>query len=149
MCQVYRGIVFPYLLIGNLCDIFFSSEASGSKNKTVLFWIHGGGYTEGGHREGLYGPDFLLSEDNVVVAVQYRLGIFGFMSLGFVPYTGNMGLKDQRLALQWVHENIENFSGNKDEVLVFGESAGKIYSTCQKLRTTRSILCSVYELKLN
>lgn len=47
------------------------------------------------------------------------------MSLGFGEYTGNMGLKDQQMALRWVHQNIEYFNGNKDEVLIFGESAGK------------------------
>lgn len=104
---------------------FFNQKANGKKkNKTVLVWIHGGGFTEGGHREALYGPDFLLSEDNIVVAVQYRLGIFGFASLGFGEYTGNMGLKDQQLALKWVYENIEHFSGDKHKILLFGESAG-------------------------
>lgn len=71
----------------------------------------------------LYGPDFLLSQDNIVVTIQYRLGIFGFLNLNHGDYTGNMGLKDQQLAMKWVHENIESFSGNKDEVLLFGESA--------------------------
>lgn len=71
-----------------------------------------------------FGPDFLLSEDNIVVTMQYRVGIFGFLNLGFGEYTGNMGLKDQQLALKWVYENIESFSGNKDEILLFGESAG-------------------------
>lgn len=73
----------------------------------------------------LYGPDFLLSEDNVVVILEYRVGIFGFLNLGFDEYTGNMGLKDQQLALKWIYANIEMFSGKKDEILLFGESAGK------------------------
>lgn len=98
----------------------------GAEKKTVLFYIHGGGFVEGGHREALYGPDFLLAEDNVVVTVQYRLGIFGFLNLGQGNYTGNMGLKDQQMALKWVHENIHHFSGNNNQILLFGESAGKI-----------------------
>lgn len=104
-----------------------NQTAGGAKKKPVLVWIHGGGFTEGGHREGLYGPDFLLQEDVVVVAVQYRLGIFGFLNLGEGNYTGNMGLKDQRLALKWIYNNIENFDGNKSEILLFGESAGEFY----------------------
>lgn len=74
----------------------------------------------------MYGPDFLLLEDVVLVAIQYRLGIFGFLNLGVEPYTGNMGLKDQQLALKWIYNNIEHFSGNKSEILLFGESAGKL-----------------------
>lgn len=52
------------------------------------------------------------------------MGIFGFLNLGFGEYTGNMGLKDQQMALKWMFENIEHFSGNKHEVLIFGQSAG-------------------------
>lgn len=88
-------------------------------------WIHGGDYGDGDATDDVYGPDFLISTDNVVVTLQYRLGMFGFMDLGFGEFTGNMGLKDQRLAMKWVYENIENFSGNKDQILIFGENSGR------------------------
>lgn len=105
---------------------FFEIEsANGIKQKTVLVWVHGGGFTSGDSTDTLYGPDFLLSQDNVVVTIQYRLGIFGFLNLGNAEYSGNMGLKDQQLALKWIYGNIENFSGNKSEILLFGESAGE------------------------
>lgn len=96
--------------------------------KTVLVWIHGGAFTEGSANDVLYGPDFLIDQDNIVVTIGYRVGIFGFLNLGFGEYTGNMGLKDQQTALKWIHENIEHFSGNKDEILLFGESAGMVIS---------------------
>lgn len=81
---------------------------------------------EGTYRDHVHGPDFVLSEDNIFVGINYRLGMFGFMDLGSSEYSGNMGLKDQQLALKWVYENIENFSGNKDEILLFGMSAGRL-----------------------
>lgn len=91
-----------------------------------MVWIHGGGFGIGDGSDTLHGPDFLLSRDNIVVTFQYRLGIFGFLNLGTDEYSGNMGLKDQQLALKWVHANIETFSGNKNEILLFGESAGML-----------------------
>ncbi len=101
--------------------------ADGAEKKTVLVWIYGGAFVLGDAGDSMYGSDFLLSQDNILVTVHYRIGIFGFMNLGGTgDYTGNMGLKDQQLALKWVYENIENFSGNKNEILLFGESAGMI-----------------------
>lgn len=75
----------------------------------------------------LLGPDFFLSQDNVVVHVEYRVQMFGFLNLGFGEYTGNMALKDQQLALKWVYRNIENFSGKKDEIMIFGASTGELF----------------------
>lgn len=72
-------------------------------------FIHGGGYMSGG--SSWHGPDLLLDEDIVLVTINYRLGPFGFLSLNTPEYSGNMGLKDQRLALKWVNENIEFFGG--------------------------------------
>lgn len=75
-------------------------------------------------------PDFLLSQDNIFVKIEYRVGIFGFFHLDFTEYTGNMGLKDQQLALKWIYENIEDFSGNKHQILLFGQSTGSSPSFC-------------------
>lgn len=90
-----------------------------------MVFIAGGGFP--GHDvSGAYAPpDFLLSEDNIVVTLSFRLGIFGFLNLDYGEYTGNMGLKDQQMGLKWVYENIDNFSGNKNEILLLGQSKGK------------------------
>ena len=91
-------------------------------------YFHGAGVDGGTTTDILLGPDFFLSQDNVLVHVEYRVQMYGFLNLGFGEYTGNMGLKDQQLALKWVYENIENFSGKKDEIMIFGGSVGKYYS---------------------
>lgn len=59
--------------------------------------------------------------------LEYRVLLLGFLNLGFGEYTGNMGLKDQQLGLNWIYENIESFSGKNDEIMLFGGSAGSAY----------------------
>lgn len=80
-----------------------------SEKMPVIFFIHGGGYMSGG--SSWYGPEILLDDSVVLVTINYRLGPFGFLSLNTADYSGNMGLKDQLLALKWVNENIESFGG--------------------------------------
>ncbi|XP_018335696.1 uncharacterized protein LOC108744438 [Agrilus planipennis] len=97
-----------------------------NSNKPVMVWIHGGGFTCGSGNTDLYGPDYLLSEDVIVVTINYRLGLFGFLSLEDSTFDipGNAGLKDMVLALKWVQENIAVFGGNPNNVTIFGESSG-------------------------
>ncbi|EAT43438.2 AAEL005113-PA, partial [Aedes aegypti] len=90
----------------------------------VMLWIHGGGFNLGSGDAAVYGPEFLLQEEVVVVTCNYRLGTFGFLYLPSVGIYGNMGLKDQRLVLKWVNENISRFGGDPSNVTLFGESAG-------------------------
>jgi para-nitrobenzyl esterase len=100
----------------------------------VMVWIHGGSFLNGA------GSDYdgrLLSEAGpvVVVTVNYRLGPFGFMNLPELDATrpgapsGNDGIRDQQLALQWVQANAARFGGDPTNVTVFGESAGS-FSAC-------------------
>lgn len=96
--------------------------------KTVMVYIHGGGWFFGSGNDDLQGPDLLINEDVVLVTINYRLGVLGFMSLGTRRYSGNQGLKDQQLALQWINQNIHNFGGNKNKITLFGQSAGS--SSC-------------------
>ncbi|KAB7500173.1 Carboxylesterase 1C [Armadillidium nasatum] len=91
-------------------------------NLPVMVFIHGGGFICGG--ASLYGPKALVNDEIVLVVIQYRLGVFGFFSTADPVLPGNMGLKDQQLALKWVKENIKYFGGNPDSITLFGESAG-------------------------
>lgn len=90
----------------------------------VIFFIHGGGFAEGSGNDYFYGPDSLIEQGVILVTINYRLGIFGFLSLNTNKYSGNMGLKDQHLALKWTHHNIESFGGDKRRITVMGQSAG-------------------------
>lgn len=90
----------------------------------VLFWIHGGGFQFGNGNAFLYGPDYLLPENIILVTINYRLGALGFLNTGTLDAPGNAGLKDQVLALKWVRDNIEFFGGDPNEVTIAGQSAG-------------------------
>ena len=90
----------------------------------VMVWIHGGGFQAGSSRPTSYGPSHLLDKNIVLVSMNYRLGIFGFLSTGDSVAPGNFGLKDQVLALKWVQQHIKSFGGNPKKVTIFGESAG-------------------------
>jgi carboxylesterase type B len=94
------------------------------QSRPVMFFVHGGGFSAGSGDSFIYGADHLVGEDVVVVTVNYRLGVFGFLSTEDNHATGNYGLKDLVLALQWVRNNIGNFGGNPNDVTIFGQSAG-------------------------
>uniref|UniRef100_A0A9L0SFQ0 Carboxylic ester hydrolase n=1 Tax=Equus caballus TaxID=9796 RepID=A0A9L0SFQ0_HORSE len=88
-----------------------------------MVWIHGGGLMVGG--ASTYDGLALSAHENVVVVtIQYRLGIWGFLSTGDEHSPGNWGHLDQVAALRWVQENIANFGGDPGSVTIFGESAG-------------------------
>ncbi|XP_012279170.1 juvenile hormone esterase [Orussus abietinus] len=100
------------------------STRSASTARPVMVWIYGGGFTSGYADHSVFGPDFIIEEDVLLVTFNYRLGALGFMSLNVFNATGNAGLKDQNLALQWVQENIRFFGGDPARVTIFGQSAG-------------------------
>jgi para-nitrobenzyl esterase len=93
----------------------------------VMVWIHGGAFLNGESNE--YDPTKLVAQGVVVVSINYRLGMLGFLAdktidNGAGTASTNYGLLDQQLALQWVQDNIASFDGDKTNVTIFGESAG-------------------------
>ncbi|XP_069678276.1 juvenile hormone esterase-like [Periplaneta americana] len=90
----------------------------------VLFLIHGGGFLFGSGNQVALGPDFMMDENVVVVSFNYRLGIFGFLSLQNSKVPGNNGLKDQTFALRWTKQNIARFGGDPSKITIAGSSAG-------------------------
>lgn len=89
-----------------------------------MVYLYGGAYFAGSGNDNRYGPDFLLENHVIVITLNYRLGIFGFLNMNTPEHSGNMGLKDQQLALQWIYENIEQFHGDNKRITAFGQSAG-------------------------
>jgi para-nitrobenzyl esterase len=101
--------------------------------RPVMVWIHGGGFTNGsGHLPYYNGTKLALHGDVVVVTINYRLGVFGFLRLDHLlggrderfAGSANNGLRDQVAALRWVRDNIAGFGGDPGRVTIFGESAG-------------------------
>lgn len=104
--------------------------ASPGESRPVMVWIHGGGYFSGAGDERRHDGSELASKGVVVVTINYRLGVMGFLAHPDLTgesergTSGNYGLLDQVAALQWVRENISGFGGDPGNVTIFGESAG-------------------------
>lgn len=102
------------------------ARQEGSK-RPVLVWFHGGGFKFGSANYANYtGAVIAALTDVVVVSMNYRLSVLGFMSANTPEAPGNVGLLDQLLSLKWVQRNIESFGGDPNLVTLFGESAGAI-----------------------
>ncbi|MBR4364593.1 MAG: carboxylesterase/lipase family protein [Prevotella sp.] len=96
------------------------------KLKPVMFWLHGGGFDSGTSE---WDPGMCLAKkDVVVVSINHRLNILGFLDLSTVSkkykYSGNVGMLDALQALEWVRDNIAQFGGDPNNVTIFGESGG-------------------------
>lgn len=101
-----------------------SQVTNSSKKLATMVHIVGGAFITNPSDDTLSGPDFLVEHDVILVIFNYRLEAFGFMSLSTPEYSGNMGMKDQLMAIQWVHNNIEYFGGDSSQITLMGHSAG-------------------------
>ncbi|XP_022913129.1 venom carboxylesterase-6-like [Onthophagus taurus] len=89
----------------------------------VIVFIHGGAFMF--NSGGTYGPKYILERENIIyVSLNYRLGPLGFLSTQDEVQPGNLGIKDQILALKWIKSNIKFFNGNSNSITLTGMSAG-------------------------
>jgi para-nitrobenzyl esterase len=110
-------------------NVYAPADATGKSKLPVMFWIHGGGYSGGSSDEPRHNGDFLPLKGVVLVTINYRLGVFGFLATSDLAKegngsAGNYALLDMVAALQWVKANIGRFGGDAGNVTIFGESAG-------------------------
>ena len=120
----------------------WTPEANSRKKRPVMFYIHGGAYSGGSGSDALYdGTNLCLRGDVVVVTINHRLNVFGYLYLarlehmlagqsydarkpGPLAWSGNTGQMDLHMGLEWVRDNIAAFGGDPDCVMVFGQSGG-------------------------
>ncbi len=105
-------------------NVFTPSDRTAGEKLPVMVYIHGGAYIFGSSASPEYDAAYLSTTQRVVVAsFNYRLGALAFMA-GISELTGNYGILDQQLGLQWVQDHIADFGGDPEHVTIFGESAG-------------------------
>src|SRR5690554_6255236 len=102
---------------------------SDGKKRPVMFWLHGGGFAVGASDDPITdGHQLAKNEDVVLVSINHRLNILGFLDLSDFgekyAHSGNVGMLDVVAGLNWVKENIAAFGGDPDNVTIFGESGG-------------------------
>jgi para-nitrobenzyl esterase len=110
-------------------NVYTPATANDNSRLPVMFWIHGGAYTAGAGSEPRYVSSALAARDVVLVTINYRLGVFGFLASDGLAKegggsAGNYGLMDMVAALRWVQANVAGFGGDPGNVTIFGESAG-------------------------
>ncbi|CAH1106188.1 unnamed protein product [Psylliodes chrysocephalus] len=104
--------------------VYTDKKPNPKNNLPVLVWIYGGAFFAGSADFDDHSPDYLLDQDVIIVAIHYRVGLLGFLSLGDTVAPGNNGIRDQIMALKWIKKNIKNFGGDPDNITIFGQSAG-------------------------
>ncbi len=107
-----------------------SANVGSTDLQPVMVWIHGGSHQSGAGSQDPYQANQLVENGVVLVTINYRLGVFGYIAHPALSaddprgVSGNYGLLDQVAALAWIRNNIEAFGGDPDNVTIFGESAG-------------------------
>ena len=112
-------------------NVYAPATADSKAKLPVMFWIHGGGFSGGASNEPRHNGDFLPLKGVVLVTINYRLGVFGFLATTDLAKeqegaAGNYGMMDMVAALKWTKANIAEFGGDPGNVTIFGESAGSL-----------------------
>lgn len=106
-------------------NIWAPQDSRGAGKKPVILWIHGGGYGSGASSVPIYDGAGLARRGVVVVSINYRLGVFGYLATaGMGAGAGNFGVLDTIAALTWLRRNITAFGGDPANVTIAGQSAG-------------------------
>merc|ERR1711936_127741 len=103
-------------------NIYTTNTNENNNNLPVLVFLHGGGMILGAGE--IYEADFLVDHDVILVTINYRLDVLGFLSLDSPRISGNQALRDVQLALKWIKENIKYFGGDSSRVILSGQSGG-------------------------
>jgi para-nitrobenzyl esterase len=134
------GDTVPSAQAESCLTLSVTTRGTGERPRPVMVWFHGGAYIIGAGSTEWYEPDALVTEgDVVVVNVNYRVGVFGYLRIPGGA-SGHLGLLDQIAALRWVQGNIAAFGGDPGQVTIFGESAGgHSVAACMSTATTRGL----------
>uniref|UniRef100_A0A1Q3FMD2 Carboxylic ester hydrolase n=1 Tax=Culex tarsalis TaxID=7177 RepID=A0A1Q3FMD2_CULTA len=129
VCPQMNDFNYPTAVIGDEDCLFlnvYTPETSKKRKQLlpVLVFIHGGSFTIGSSTFDVGGVDLLMENEIIVITMNYRLDVLGFLRYTKFNITGNYGLKDQQAALRWINRYIKFFGGDSNRVTLMGQSAG-------------------------
>jgi len=126
----------------------YTPAVSQDEKLPILVWLHGGGMVAGTGMAPFFEGEVLASKGIIVVNINYRLGLFGFLChpelSAEAPYgtSGNYALLDMRQALVWLRENAAQFGGDPERITVGGQSGGSVGASCQLMSPLTEGLCA-------
>lgn len=128
-CPQQAGLI-PATSISENClhlNVFSKSLPLSGDRKPVIVYFHGGGFVFGSAIQ--CSPKVMMDREIVFVTINYRLGAFGFLATGTEEAAGNVGMKDQVMALKWIKRNIAAFGGDDENITIWGLSSGSFSVT--------------------
>ena len=137
-CKSYFFLALKFPIVKSLTHFLVECCGGSETQCPIMVWFHPGDFLtqDGSYKK--FGPQMFMEKNVVLISINYRLGPLGFLSLENEEAPGNLGLKDQNLALQWIQNEASNFCADSNRITIFGSGSGATSAILQMLSPQNS-----------